>query len=89
MRLHSLNVAQRVVVVSGLGIGLLFFGQWVTTRGSLSGWTGYAPLSNSFQLSGGMQPWVRLIVWLALTLVWMVISLVLLKTRRKSEARSS
>ena len=82
MRVRSLNFAQKVVVVAGLGFAFVAFGQWVTTRGSLTGWTGYAPLSGaSFSQLGGLHPWVRLLIWLGLTLLWMLSSVFLLRSR--------
>lgn len=73
-------------MVAGLGFGLVAFGQWVTTRGSFSGWTGYAPLSGaSFVDPSGMHPWVRLLIWFALTLFWVLCSLVLLRSRPERE----
>ena len=79
------NLRQRIVVVIGLGFGLGFFGLWATTRGAAGlayGWVGYAPLSRAIfaPVDGGLHPWVRLIIWLALTVVWTVASLLLLRT---------
>jgi heme/copper-type cytochrome/quinol oxidase subunit 1 len=69
-------------MVIGLGIGIFFFGQWATTRGEASGWVAYAPLSNSSTVGvGGLDPWVRLVIWLALTLAWTLTSIALLHGR--------
>jgi heme/copper-type cytochrome/quinol oxidase subunit 1 len=78
-----MNKAQRVVIVVGLGVALYFFGGWVTTRGTgATGWTGYAPLQvyNTPNLFGGLHPWVRLVIWLVLTLIWVIVSVLLLRS---------
>ncbi len=84
-----LNRAQRIVMVVGLGIACYFFGAWVTSRGTGwpgggTGWTGYAPLTNPYDtpnLIGGLHPWVRMVIWLVLVLVWVVASVLLLRSR--------
>ena len=79
-----LNRGQRIVIVVGLGVVLYFFGAWVTTRGTgATGWVGYAPLTNPYTTPnafGGLHTWVRLVIWLFLALVWVVASVVLLRT---------
>jgi heme/copper-type cytochrome/quinol oxidase subunit 1 len=73
-----------MVVVVGLGAGLYFFGSWLTTRGEVgSGWVGYAPLSD---FPGGLDPWVRLPIWLALIVVWVGAGVVLLRSRATDDA---
>jgi len=65
-----MNLGQRIVVVIGLGVGLMVFGEWATTPRAY-GWVGFAPLSNSATYSpfgGGFHPWVRLLIWLALVI---------------------
>jgi hypothetical protein len=80
-RLRDLNSRQRLVVVVGFGIALYFFGGWITTRDTFSGWVAYAPLSNTVNVPGtGLHAWVRLLIWLALILVWIVVSVALLRT---------
>lgn len=96
-RLHAvpsiqLNIGQRIVVLIGLGVGLYFFGDWITTRGQTPfGWVAYAPLSrtvNPGDFNGsGLHPWVQLVIWLALTVFWVLIALFLLRT--PSPAHSS
>jgi hypothetical protein len=86
VRTRRFNVQQRVVIVIGLGVGLYCFGGWVTTRGgSGSGWVAYAPLSNQINPAGlpgpGLRPWVRLVIWLALTTTWVVTGVLLLRSR--------
>ncbi|MGA3146967.1 MAG: hypothetical protein ABSF33_05760 [Acidimicrobiales bacterium] len=82
---HRLNTGQRIVILIGLGVALSFFGDWATTRGqTASGWVAYAPLSrtvNPGDLAGsGLHPWVQLVIWLALTLIWILVALFLLRT---------
>jgi heme/copper-type cytochrome/quinol oxidase subunit 1 len=83
MPARTLNLAQRIVVVIGLGIGLDVFGQWLVSRGSgATGWVAYAPLSRAVYLPvGGLHPWVRMMVWLVLTAVWVLASVALLRSR--------
>jgi hypothetical protein len=80
------NFAQRVVVVIGLGVALYLFGSWVTNLGSHlpTGWAAFAPLSGASltPFVGGLHPWVRLVLWLMLTVVWMVSSLFLVRSPR-------
>ncbi len=81
--MSRLNLRQRIVVVIALGVGLGFFGLWVTNQGPVGpfGWTGYAPLRvATYGPDGGLHPWVRLLIWLALTVVWAIASIVLLRS---------
>ena len=87
MRFRRLNVRQRVVIVIGFGVGLYFLGSWVTAlgrRGTSFGWVAYAPLSrsvNTADLPGsGLHPWVRLLIWLLLTVVWAIVGVLLLRS---------
>jgi hypothetical protein len=83
MSARSLNLAQRIVMVIGLGIGLDVFGQWLVSRWAGSyGWVAYAPLSRAvYPPVGGLHPWVRMVVWLVLTAVWVLASVSLLRSR--------
>lgn len=88
----NLNMRQRIVVVIGFGAGLYFVGSWITSRGRpATGWTSYAPLSASPPNLGEpwLHPWVRLVIWLALVLFWVLGSVVLLRSPRPSNAESS
>jgi hypothetical protein len=81
---------QRIVIVIGLGVGLYFFGGWVTTRGDVgSGWVAYAPLSNAVKTADlpgpGLHPWVRLLIWLAVISIWVVAGVLLLRSRPTRE----
>lgn len=54
------------------------------------GWVAYAPTSNSYNFpsEGGLHPWVRLILWLALIGLWTGLSALLLRENH-SGARDS
>lgn len=89
MKRLRFNFAQHVVMVIGLGILFFFFGNWVTNLGShsLTGWTGYAPLQSGslFARYGGLHAGVRLVLWLIFTIVWMALSLWLLRNSGEVE----
>ncbi|MGC1418948.1 MAG: hypothetical protein WA786_02350 [Acidimicrobiales bacterium] len=92
MRPLRLNSAQRVVIVIGVGAALLFFGDWVTSLGSRSftGWTGYAPLQSTYvPYLGGLHPWARLVIWLALIALWLAMSIALLRSTPSGPADRS
>jgi hypothetical protein len=77
--IEKLSRAQRVVVVVALGVAFLALGSYVLSLGQpviALGWTGYAPLSAP---SVGLPGWARLIVWLALTCLWAIVSIRLLR----------
>lgn len=80
MESPSLNRAQRIVIVIGLGLALYLLGGWLTTLGTrpLVGWTGYAPLS-TVNVFGGIHPWLRLVIWFLLIALWVGSSLGLLR----------
>ena len=87
MRLRDWNLRQRIVVVIGLGLALVFLGRWITTRHRFTGWVAYAPLSRGVHTVGGtaLHPGLRLLIWVALTLIWVVVSLALLRSTPDSE----
>ena len=93
MRRRSLNLAQRIVIVVGLGVMLWFCGAWLVSIGSHApfGWVAYAPLSGSVNVPtlGGLHPWVRLIIWLIVVVVWVATSLVMLMDSRQADNRES
>lgn len=76
-------------MVVGLGPGLLWFGACLIGPWGLGssgfGWVSYAPVSG---VAGGpdvmVRPWVRLLIWLGLTLIWVAVSLFLLRSRRRA-----
>jgi heme/copper-type cytochrome/quinol oxidase subunit 1 len=82
----TLNRAQRVVIVIGLGAGLCVLGDWVTTLGThpLTGWTGYAPLRSGRDI-GEVHPWLRALVWLVVIATWVVGSVVVLSTEHSRD----
>jgi hypothetical protein len=75
-------------MVVGLGIMLCFLGLWLTSLGDHlpTGWVAFAPLKGNVNIAtvGGLHPWVRLVIWLILTVLWTGASLGLLResTRR-------
>jgi len=81
MRESSLNRSQRVVIVIGIGMSMFVGGQWLTTIGSNlpRGWVAYAPLSNEVA-PDGLQTWARYLIWLALIAIWVLVSMVLLRS---------
>jgi heme/copper-type cytochrome/quinol oxidase subunit 1 len=83
---RTLNGRQRVVLVIGLGVALYFVGAWIMARGHSFGWVAYAPLSNTdIGPSVGLHPWVRLVVWLLLIVVWVVTSCVLFRSSSSTD----
>ena len=88
-RVRSLRAAQRVVLVVALGAALVAVGDYVTTLGRFTGWTGYAPLATGAPPLGGLHPWLRLLVWLALALAWAVCSVALLGAGRAEPERAA
>jgi hypothetical protein len=87
MRKVPLNVAQKIVLVVGLGIILLLVGGWLTSLGSRSsfGWVAFAPLGASANIPaiGGLHEWVRLVIWLLLVVVWIGVSMGILGDSRR------
>lgn len=89
--MRRLNLAQRIVIVVGLGAALFVFGEWAMTWGSHtsfpSGWTGYAPLISPFAAyaRGGLHPWERTVIWLVLIAVWIVLGVFVMQTGKSSE----
>jgi hypothetical protein len=87
--MRRINMAQRVILVIGLAMALYLFGGWINTRGSAtpSGWVGYAPLQTygPQNIVGGFHPWVRLVIWIALVLVWVIASVLLLRAASRSD----
>ena len=87
-----LTIPQRIVLVIGFGAGLCLVGGWIANRGRpVTGWTSYAPLTaSSPAVSGpGLHPWVRMVIWLAVVVIWVVGSLVVLRSPRPSAAEDS
>jgi len=82
-RIDKLGKAQRVVVVAALGAAFLAVGSYLLSLGQHGiafGWsTGFAPLS-------ARPGWFNLLVWLALTLLWAVVSIRLLRPSGHDDA---
>ena len=84
-----LGLAQRLVIVAGLGAALIAVGDFITGLGGgyPSGWTGYAPLPRVLvPYMAGMSAGPRLAVWLVLTALWVAVSLFLLRERTAGPA---
>jgi hypothetical protein len=82
-----LERSQRVVLVVGLALVCYVLANWLTSIDSgLTGWVGYAPLQeSSFRLTnGGLQPWVRVVIWIFFIVLWVLPSLWLLRPARVS-----
>jgi len=77
-------MAQRVVIVVAIGIGIAFAGRYLVSLGSVSNWYAYAPLANRFTPPGTLPSWLRLIIWLGLTGIWASVSVVVLHSPRGS-----
>jgi hypothetical protein len=84
--IERLGRAQRVVVVVAFGVAFLAVGSYLLSLGQHGvafGWTGYAPISMP---NVGAPDWLRLIVWLALTSLWAVLSIWLLRPAGHDDA---
>jgi hypothetical protein len=82
-RLGGWGRGQRVVLVVALGVALGVLGSYLVTLGSPGpprGWVAYAPLTqNPVAASSGLHPWVRLLIWLGLTVIWAACSVAILR----------
>jgi hypothetical protein len=84
MRLTDrLSQPQRIVIVIALGVAFAAAGAYLVNLGGNAvsfGWYAYAPLTQSADLPhSGLPGWVRLIIWLALTGLWALASLWVLR----------
>jgi hypothetical protein len=87
--IDGLSKAQRVVVVVAIGLALGAVGGCLVSLGSgaASGWIGYAPLTTQlYGLGRGLNPWLRLIIWLVLIGVWALGSLRVLRPSQEKAA---
>jgi len=72
--------AERIVLVVALGVALEALGSFLGGMGTATGWVAYAPLSQATLIGpGGPHPWVRFFIWLVLTTVWAIASIVILR----------
>jgi hypothetical protein len=68
--INGLSKSQRVVVVIAFGLALGMLGSYLVSLGApVSGWYGFSPLTDSFYVPG-LRPWLRLIIWLLVIVVW-------------------
>ena len=82
MRLPGrLSQPQRIVVVIALGVACGTAGIYLVNLGSTAsfGWYAYAPLSQATYPRTGLAEWLRLLIWLALTGLWALASIRVLR----------
>ena len=84
MKRKSLNGGQQAVIVTGLGVALILIGQWfihhVEFGSSIPrGRAFYSPMIAQPTPRIVLHSWVVLAYWLLITLVWTVITLVMLR----------
>lgn len=92
--LYRLGLAQRIVILIGLGFALEVLGGYIVSLGGPFGnfgWFGYAPLTNnSFVAAGGdLSTWEQLLVWLGLIAVWSGVAIWLLGSSAAEPAPDS
>lgn len=83
--IDRLSMAQRIVVVIALGVAFTVLGRYLVSLGGHPpfGWYGYSPLDARVgPVSSGLAPWLRVIVWLALTAGWAGSSIRVLRPAR-------
>jgi heme/copper-type cytochrome/quinol oxidase subunit 1 len=82
--IDGLNTAQRVVIVVAIGVAFAAVGIYLASLGSPRfGWYAYSPLAPGVGPPGtGLPGWLRLIIWLGLTGIWALVSLVVLRPDR-------
>jgi heme/copper-type cytochrome/quinol oxidase subunit 1 len=84
--IDKLSKAQWVVFVVALGAAFLAIGSYLVSLGQPAlaiGWTGYAPLT----APTGRPAWLPLIVWLALTGLWAVVSIRVLRPSNRDDSQ--
>jgi heme/copper-type cytochrome/quinol oxidase subunit 1 len=82
MRLTGrLTQPQKIVVVIALGVACGAVGIYLDSLGSTAsfGWYAYAPLSQATYPRTGLAEWLRLLIWLALTGLWALASIRVLR----------
>ena len=86
--MDRLNLAQRIVLVIALAVALQILGVYIVTlgKGSVFGWTAYAPLTQSLNIPNpGLPIWGRLLVWLGLIGIWTLGAVWMLTSPRRPE----
>lgn len=84
--LTTLDSAQRIVLVIGMGLVLCVFGLWVTHIGS-HGLGARRAMALLRPGAGGVPPWGRFLIWLMLIALWSAASLWLLRQPHGSDSR--
>ena len=76
-----LNLAQRIVVIIGLGLALAVAADYLTSLVTEAGWYAYSPLTRPVisQSATGEPGWLRMIIWLAAISLWSAASATLLR----------
>jgi heme/copper-type cytochrome/quinol oxidase subunit 1 len=88
-----LTLPQRIVIVVALAAACASVGAYVASLGGgqvAFGWYAYAPLTSGSPLSGsgsGLAEWQRLLIWLALTVGWALVSLWVLRPAPRRPAQ--
>jgi heme/copper-type cytochrome/quinol oxidase subunit 1 len=81
-RVRPWGLAQRIILVIALALALSVLGRYLVSLGHRSdfGWFAYAPVSSIVPApSVGPRPWVRVLIWLGLIVVWAAVSAWLLR----------
>jgi TRAP-type C4-dicarboxylate transport system permease small subunit len=91
MRLTDrLSQPQRIVIVVALGVACAAAGAYLVNLGGNTasfGWYAYAPLTQAADLPHtGLPGWARLIIWLALTGLWALASIRVLRPSPREPA---
>jgi hypothetical protein len=78
-----LSQPQKIVIVIALGMAFAAAGTYLVNLGKTAGpggWYAYAPLSRAvYPPRAGLAGWLRLLIWLALTGLWALISVAVVR----------
>lgn len=82
--IDRLNMAQRAVIVVAIGIALAVFGRYLVSLGGRPrmGRVFYGFTNRSGLPGTGLAGWVHLIIWLGLTVLWALASVIVLRPPR-------
>jgi hypothetical protein len=85
--IDGLNKSQRIVIVVAIGIAFGALGLYLTRLGSPRiGWYAYPALAPGVgPPSMGLPAWLRLIIWLGLTGIWALASVIMLRPPSASQ----